>query len=194
MNKVVSLEKVDFRYWINESPDIRTANGSNEDIEILETDESLSYTLRVALELSLHKHISSYALLGFNYVPAKNTKNLRISIEYSSENKINYSSEIRPTTSCKYIYKGLDKQFLSAVIDSINDFNKETNLPAGYLRFDIAANCEIGSSSLIFGAITKILLTILLSIDKNRLMEDGYSENLFTNVIMYSEMFENKFT
>ncbi|MBD5544714.1 MAG: hypothetical protein HDR01_10885 [Lachnospiraceae bacterium] len=190
MNRVVNLEKMDFCYWIDELPNIKITNGSNRVIEILGTDESLNYTLQVALELSLHKHISSYALLGFDYVPAKNTNNLIVSIKYSDENEINYLSKIRSVASSKYIYRGLDEHLLPAVVDSIIDFGKENPLPAGYLKFDIAANCEIGSSSLIFGIITKMLLTSLLNIHKDRLMEDGYLETLFTNIIMYSEMFK----
>lgn len=190
MNRVVNSEKMDFCYWIDELPNIKITNGSNEVIEILGADEGLGYTLQVALELSLHKHISSYALLGLDYVPTKNTNNLIVSIKYSDESEINYLSKIRSITSCKYIYRGLDEHFLPAVIDSIIDFSKENHLPAGYLKFDIAANCEVSSSSLIFGIITKMLLTALLNIDKDRLMEDGYSETLFTNIIMHSEIFK----
>ena len=171
-------------------PDAKVTSGNNEVIKILEVDESLTYILQVALELSLHRHTSSYALLGFEYVPVKGTNSLMVCIKYSNKNEINYLSKIRSITSCKYIYRGLDKQFLPAITDSIIDFGKEIRLPAGYLKFDIAANCEIGSSPLIFGIMTKMLLTTLLNINMDRLMEDGYFETLFTNIILHSEIFK----
>lgn len=79
---------------------------------------------------------------------------------------------------------------MPVIIDSIIDFNKEICLPAGYLKFDVAANCEIGSSPLIVGILTRILLAAFLNININRLMEDGYSETLFTNIITHSEIFK----
>lgn len=101
MNKILNLDKMDFAYWINGIPNTLTNSESNEVIRVLGADKSLNYTLRVALELSLHRHTSSYALLGFEYVPEKNVNSLTVSIKYNDKNEMNYLSQIRPITSCK---------------------------------------------------------------------------------------------
>lgn len=189
MDKVVNLDKMEFRYWIDELPELEVNNTHEKVIEVKNTNEALNDTLQVALELSLHKHISSYAMLGFDYIPIRGSKVLTVRISYCDENNINYLSQVRPGKSCRYIFGGIDKFFLAAIEDKIIHFTRENHLPAGDLNFNIGANCEVASSPLIFGIITEILLGILITIDKKKLLDSNYIENLFTQTILDSEIF-----
>ena len=69
-------------------------------------------------------------------------------------------------------------------IDEIINFSKENNRPAGELNFKVAANCEVSSSPLIFKVITKILLSILIAIDEEKMLNDSLMENFFMDEIL----------
>lgn len=188
MNKVVKLNKMDFCYWVDELPTIKLNNEKEKVFEISRTNTSLGSNIKLALELSLHRHISSYAMLGINYIPMKNANKLVVIIKYIDKNETNYLSEISLNSS-EYVYCGLEKFFLSTIVDTIIDFNDTNCLPAGILKFEVAANCEVSSSPLIFCGITKILLSLLVNIDKEKLILEGYFEQLIMNTIKNSGIF-----
>lgn len=184
MEKMINLKKIDFCYWVNETPKLEVSSDSEKIVELKKVNEAIIDTLQIALELSLHRHISSYALLGFTYTPTKKSRSLIIRINYSNERGENYLSQIRTGESRKYIYSGIDDFLMKAILDEIINFSKEKSLPAGDLNFNIAANCEVSSSSLIFKMITKILLSILVSIDREKILNDSCMENLFMNEVL----------
>ena len=62
----------------------------------------------------------------------------------------------------EYVYCGLNEEYLSCVVKSINDFIDYSNLDIrGKLKINIGANSELGSSNSIFYFITQVLLSIL---------------------------------
>ena len=69
-------------------------------------------------------------------------------------------------------------------MDEIISFSREKNLPAGELNFNVAANCEVSSSPLIFRVITKILLSIFIAIDEEKMLNDSFMENFFMDKIL----------
>jgi len=184
MNKLINLKKIDFCYWVNELPKLEVNSGSERIIEIKRVSEEFKDPVQIALELSLHRHISSYALLGFTFTPAKNGQSLIIRINCSNENRKNYLSQIRTGESSKYIYSGLDDYLIESISDEIINFSKEKYLPAGDLSFSVAANCEVSSSPLIFKMITKILLSIFIAVDREKIFNSSCMENMFMNEIL----------
>ena len=184
MQRMIKLKKMDFCYWVNELPKLKVGSCSERIVEIKKVNEAIKNTLQIALELSLHRHISSYALLGFTYTPTMNGQSLIIIINYTNKRGENYLSQIRVGESRKYIYSGIDDFLMQAILDEIINFSKENNLPAGELNFKVAANCEVSSSPLIFKVITKILLSILIAIDEEKMLNDSLMENFFMDEIL----------
>ena len=184
MQKINNLKKMDFCYWINELPELKVSSCSERIVEIKKDNGAIKNTLQIVLELSLHRHISSYALLGFTYTPTMNSQSLIVKINYTNERGENYLSQIRTGESRKYIYSGIDEFLMEAILDEIISFSKEKNLPAGELNFNVAANCEVSSSPLIFRVITKILLSIFIAIDEEKMLNDSFMENFFMDKIL----------
>lgn len=182
MDREVYLKKWEFRYWIGELPKLEVKNICESIIEIKNANKVLNDALQVALELSLHKDVSGYAMLGFDYVPTKNSKALTVKVSYYDENDISYLSHLRPNLS-KYMHTGIDKSLSEAIINKIIDVSKESALPAGELNFKVASNCDVSSSPKIFGIITKILLNILVGMDREKLSDKNYLDELFTETI-----------
>lgn len=184
MQKINNFKKMDFCYWINELPELKVSSCSERIVEIKKDNGAIKNTLQIVLELSLHRHISSYALLGFTYTPTMNSQSLIVKINYTNERGENYLSQIRTGESRKYIYSGIDEFLMEAILDEIISFSKEKNLPAGELNFNVAANCEVSSSPLIFRVITKILLSIFIAIDEEKMLNDSFMENFFMDKIL----------
>lgn len=184
MQKINNFKKTDFCYWINELPELKVSSCSERIVEIKKDNGAIKNTLQIVLELSLHRHISSYALLGFTYTPTINSQSLIVKINYTNERGENYLSQIRTGESRKYIYSGIDEFLMKAILDEIISFSKEKNLPAGELNFNVAANCEVSSSPLIFRVITKILLSIFIAIDEEKMLNDSFMENFFMDKIL----------
>lgn len=109
MQKINNLKKMDFCYQINELPELKVSSCSERIVEIKKDNGAIKNTLQIVLELSLHRHISSYALLGFTYTPTMNSQSLIVKINYTNERGENYLSQIRTGESRKYIYSGIDE-------------------------------------------------------------------------------------
>lgn len=95
MHRLVSLNKMDFCYWIDELPELKVENEHEKVIELKQRDKVLNFPLQMALELSLHKQVSNYAMLGFSYIPEDGTDSLIARINYYNRNSISYLSQIR---------------------------------------------------------------------------------------------------
>lgn len=84
------------------------------------------------------------------------------------------------------------KFLLDEVACRLIDFSAKNRLPAGNLDFRVGAICEISSSTKIFGIVTEILLNILITVDKEKLLDNIYSDNLFLEHILNSRIFTEK--
>lgn len=184
MKKMINLKKLDFYYWVNELPELKMNSISQRILEIKRVNGKHKEPVKVALELSLHRHISSYALLGFTYTPVNNSQSLIVRMNCFNEDRTNYLSQIRTGESRKYISSGLDNYLIEVILDEIIDFSKERYFPAGDLNFNVAANCEISSSPQIFKMITKILLNVFIVLDSEKMSGSSHMEKLFMDEIL----------
>ena len=85
---------------------------------------------------------------------------LQVEILYNSKNKDKYISDIG-LLNLQYKYCGLLEDYISSIIEEIDKHYKNNIGCSGKLRFNISANCEVGSSKMIFSKATTILLNIL---------------------------------
>lgn len=150
-------------YWINDKPKINNYNFKTYKFNRISNgyNTPLNKEIGIVLELFLTRNASNYALLGLEY-EYLNQNLFSIDILYNEENNFNYKSDLLTEYFNEYVYCGLNKEYLSCVVKSINDFIDYNNLDIrGKLKINIGANSELGSSNSIFYFITQVLLSIL---------------------------------
>lgn len=113
------------------------------------------------LELVLPANNSYYVALGGKYVPMTGCKNLHLEVRFAEGNVENYSNT--SAYNKKTVFKGLPKEYVETVLITATDYLQVNEISGGKIVFDSAAYCEVGSSPLMFGVATKIVLNILLN-------------------------------
>ncbi|MBQ8262788.1 MAG: hypothetical protein IJZ00_10920 [Lachnospiraceae bacterium] len=93
---------------------------------------------------------------------------------------VDVAIEVLSEISSKKENEGLPKEYVEAVCSSIDDLmDKKSEYPQCDIKIEDAANCEVGSSPMIFSIITKLLLKL---IDSNSIEEilsmdnEGFTE------------------
>lgn len=126
----------------------------------LNTYQFLSSAI-LEVELKIHKGGRiCYGMLAAQVDPHEEQDCVELSVAYTRENTIKY------TGSClvddTYVYKGLPEEYVEKVINSISStiLQKET-YPQCSICIENAANCEVGSSPMIFGIIADIMTNII---------------------------------
>ena len=158
------LDNADLKYWIEEFPILSDVEIQTDSTRINREDigkKGYPYK-QLALEVYLHKNAGNYALLGMEYMPDEGNE-LTLNISYVEENKIHYQSELTKYNGYKYV--GLPEECKELIINTIKSNH---SIGGGSLNIPIAVNCEVGSSPIIFGKVTDILLEVL-SEDKNEI-------------------------
>ncbi len=148
------------RLWVNETNGLPFTKAEN----VLEKDipSSIKKTtgiIQMALELSLPRDSSYYALVGFVCKSDDNQSNTKIIVLTSNERLI-YSSE---TLSVSYdkIFVGIAEEYGQSVLDSaVETINELGGLSSGEINFNIGAYAECGSSKAIFAQATRILIKL----------------------------------
>ena len=157
MNSEIHLNNADLKYWINEFPNLEKFESKSEKFQIpmkKSTAQKYIWT-KVALEIYLHKNSSNYALLGLEY-ESNESGVLSIEIQYIVDNVMHYESALTKFNNYKYL--GLPEECTDIILDTIKS-NK--NISSGTLKIPIAANCEVGSSPLIYSKVTNLLLELI---------------------------------
>ncbi len=174
MNSEIHLGNADLKYWINEFPILEKIESETEKIQfpMREVLQKKSFYNKVALEVYLHKNAGNYALLGLEYVPNE-SEILSIEIQYKIDNEMHYESDLTKYNDYKYL--GLPEECIDIIFETVK--NNE-NISSGSLKIPIAANCEVGSSPLVFSKVTSLLLELICNQDKevdfDLLMEELY--------------------
>lgn len=102
----------------------------------------------------MHKNSSNYALLGLEYEP--NESVLSIELQYIVDNEMHYESDLIKFNNYKYL--GLPEGCTNIILETIKS-NK--NISSGTLKIPIAANCEVGSSPLVYSKVINLLLELI---------------------------------
>lgn len=157
MNSELHLSNADLKYWINELPILEKVESEIEKIQVpmREVLQKEYFINKVALEVYLHKNAGNYALLGLEYIPNVN-EILDIEIQYIIDNKIHYKSDLTKFNDYKYL--GLPEECKDIILETIKN-NK--NISNGTIKIPIAANCEVGSSPLVFSKVISLILELI---------------------------------
>ena len=155
----IELKNASIKYWIEELPflpeypyevDTSFFNVGNE-----ETD---CKTIKFAIELYLHKNSGNYGLLGFEYTPNSGGC-LELIIHYVKENSVQYESQL--TQYNDYKYCGLPEENIKIIKDTFAKFlSQKEGFSGGMFKINVSANCEVGSSPLLYSIILEMLLKI----------------------------------
>jgi hypothetical protein len=151
---------IKIRLWVNELPEgiIRGHLHLSGYIHSIGTD--IWRERRVAVELSLPKHNSSYGLLGLEFFPNCEQEGLEIQVNYCDTNNNLFHGTLARVKNT--VFSNLPKEYAEAVIKkTIGIIRENPCIPSGSLVFSLGAHCEIGSSRFLFGIITEILLRML---------------------------------
>lgn len=179
MEKTISFKSIIYKketetkrikLWLDELPNLKnvSSNTFSERID-LNSGQQKDFK-KLCIELSFLRHASNYALLGFEYIP-HNGSYLEVDILFSDKNTEKYLSNHLFGSETKYC--GLAKEYVAAIFDEIKTFSKNNCMASGKIIFKVAANCEIGSSELIFRKATQMLLKIFINniTDENEIKE-----------------------
>ena len=118
-------------------------------------------TTKMAMELSLQKHNSSYGLLGVELIPVCNQDYLEIKVCYSTKNTNIFNETLAYNKST--VFSTLPEEYAETILKRSVDFARNhPSFPTGQLIITTGAHCEVGSSKALFGIITDILLSLLV--------------------------------
>lgn len=145
------------RIWINELPKIRY-----EVIEVMKKKFKATSFMHekkcIALEFTLPRNSSNYALLGVNYFPDESSF-LNVEIMISSTGSVQYKENIAPLWD--EVFCGITKEYGSAILDYICNNSDKLVFPPGKLVFDIGAHGVIGSSKYCFSLLAELILELI---------------------------------
>lgn len=140
----------------------------------------------LGLEVAVHTGPRiCYGLMSTTITSNKVNDLVTLSTEYTKTNSEKFTDSILLNND--YTYKGLPKEFLSAVINSaINTIKEKESFPLCDIHFNYTANCEAGSSQAFFHIIIEAYFELILMFDNNKTIE--------MNLISFEEFLANKFS
>lgn len=101
-----------------------------------------------------------YGMLMAYIEPRKERNTIKISIAYTQKNTVRYENSF--LRNDRLVFKGLQKEYVSNVYSSIYKvIKRKENYPQCDICFDYAANCEVGSSPMIFEIIAEMIMEII---------------------------------
>lgn len=173
------------KYWMDELPPIHVPHCLQaRDTVRAKTAKTFAAT-KVAMEIRLTKHASSYGLLGVSYVPEPDADDLQVSIDYTAGMEAEYADTILLYGKA---YVGMQAYYLpltqSRIIAALQD---ECALQAGRLHFCVAAEDEVGSSPQMFSALAEMLLALIVRRNENQ--TDAAMDDRVTEVFRASRLF-----
>lgn len=114
----------------------------------------------IGIELKIHKGGRiCYGMLIARFRPYKEKDSIKVFISFTKENTVRYKDSI--LLNDKFVYEGMPGEYVEQVSNSIYKAISEKN---EYLQceifFDYAANCEVGSSPMLFGIIAEMIIEL----------------------------------
>lgn len=126
-----------------------------------------SFSLGVELKIHRGGRIC-YGMLVAQILPHSERDCVKISVAFTSKNTIKYEKSCLINDT--YVYKGLPEEYAGQVIASISSAILKTDCyPQCNIIIEDAANCEIGSSPMIFGIVADIITNIICTGSENEI-------------------------
>jgi len=115
---------------------------------------------KIIIEYGLNGNVSSYGLLGIEYLSAINNDILDVNVFYQSQNED--KTVFKESLSMDKANAGLLEEYLEFVLEeSLEIIQTNKSIPAGQINFLYAANSPVYSSGNVYKKIVRILLEIL---------------------------------
>lgn len=155
---------------------------SKQQIEIKTYPISDSFSLGIELDVHVGGKID-YGMLVAQVEPTKEENHVTLSVEYTKKNIVKYQDS--QLLNDKYVYKGLLEEYLDWVLERTGlSILKKEKYPQCKIAFSDAANCEVGSSPMLFGIIAEMLIDMIYigSCDKILTMDiQSFTERYLKN-------------
>lgn len=153
--------------------------------EIGQKTEQISTPFLLGVELKVHRGGRiCYGMLIARVQPHNGPDIVKISIAFTHQNTIKYKDSF--LLNEEYVYKGLPKEYLEKVSSSVCETITAKNVyPQCHILFEYAANCEVGSSPMIFGIIAEIITNLICtsSLDEiHNISIDSFTEKYARNI------------
>lgn len=169
MNRLFKYKNGEIKVFWNETPMHKDYEESLLVKELSKKTKKVEDSFAVGVELKINKGGRiCYGMLRARMQPIQKYDTVNLSIAYTHRNTVRYEDSF--LINDKYVYKGLPEEYISQVFCGISSAIDEK---AEYLQcdifFDYAANCEVGSSPMIFGLIAEMLINIVYESSYNEL-------------------------
>lgn len=128
-------------------------------IRIKTSQISTSFSLGLELKIHTGGRIC-YGMLAAQIKPHDEHDCVNVSLAFTSENTSRYGESCLMADT--YVYKGLPEEYVEQVTQSIGSaILKKDRYPQCNIVIGDAANCEVGSSPMIFGIMADIMIDLI---------------------------------
>ena len=101
-------------------------------------------------------------MLAAQVEPNSKVDCVNLSLAFTQENTIKFEDAC--VIDNTYVYKGLPEEYTSEIINKTYSLiSQKESYPQCNIIFEDSANCEVGSSPMIFGIIAEIIINIIFS-------------------------------
>jgi len=121
----------------------------------------LSSSFLLGVELAVHKGGRiCYGMLAAQVKPHSKQDCVNLSLAFTQKNTIKFEDAC--VIDGTHVYKGLPEEYTSEIINKIYSvISQKESYPQCNIIFEDSANCEVGSSPIIFGIIAEIITNII---------------------------------
>ena len=170
MIKVFKYKNGEIRIKYNEPPLVRDYKYEWIKKQIRIKTFKLSSPFLLGVELAVHKGGRiCYGMLAAQVKPHSKQDCVNLSLAFTQENTITFEDAC--IINDTHVYKGLPKEYTSEIIKKIYSLiSQKESYPQCSIIFEDSANCEVGSSPIIFGIIAEIITNIIFSDSVNEIL------------------------
>lgn len=152
------------RCWINDLPEIPKVASLKHSVEHKSSGEQIVVKRKAAIEWLVPSGISMYGLLGAELTPAKSGFTIEIA---SVRAPMGSFDDAIASKASEDVRVGLLDEYSEAVFEGMSEIAvTKVALPCAKLTCDIAACGMVGSSEIIFKALGRALISLLLMPDE----------------------------
>lgn len=185
MEGILNLNRLHIKYWTDTLPKIETKDPKVYYNSVVTEYNTLQRGHKLALETYIKRDLSSYGLLGVEYIPALDVNQLHVYITYNMQNEETYESELKTDSSKDPVYKGIPMEQTYAIFKGIEEYiAKYPKLSGGILDIKVGANCEVGSSAKMFSNLIKLMIDVILKMDDDEKWVENYIKQSLKNKII----------
>lgn len=179
MKKIFNYQNGKIKVTYNESPISKNYDEKYVAKEISHLTKISSNVFSLGIELMIHKGGRiCYGMLNAQIQPSNEENIVKMSVGYTTENLFKYDSSI--LLDDEFVYQGLPEEYVGKIIDSVGQAVSQKEVyPQCEITFDYAANCEVGSSPMIFACISEMIVEIIYANSIEKIFDMNVKD--FTN-------------